>query len=233
MLYRSLLPYSSDASEYYTAIADLPWAVWLDSGGRGRYDILTAQPVKTLVTQGETTRITDSTGEYSSVEDPFRMLREMLGIPLEKMNGIKFAGGALGYWGYDLARRYSRLPNMALDAEGIPEMAVAIYDWALQIDHQEKTAQLVSYQHYPQTVEIIPQIIERLQRSNGLSAGTFHVHGDVTSNFSRSSYDKAFETVHAYLQAGDCYQINLAQRFSAQASGDAYAAYRTLRQLSP
>jgi len=33
-------------------------AVWLDSGGRGRYDILCAQPIATLVTHGTYTEIT-------------------------------------------------------------------------------------------------------------------------------------------------------------------------------
>ncbi len=39
--------------------------------------------------------------------------------------------------------------------------------------------------------------------------------------------------VQKYLLEGDCYQVNLAQRFAAQASGDAYAAYLELRQSSP
>ena len=47
--YCTSLPYQSDAARYYAALADLPWAVWLDSGGMARYDILTAAPQRTLV----------------------------------------------------------------------------------------------------------------------------------------------------------------------------------------
>ena len=233
MLYRSPLPYSSNAAHYFAAIADLPWSVWLDSGGRGRYDILTAQPVLTIVTHGDTTQITDSTGSRSTSEDPFILLAELLNDPVDTIADIKFAGGALGYWGYDLVRRYCKLPNYAMDAEKLPDMAVAIYDWALQIDHQDKTAQLVSYHRYPQTADIIPQILKRLHQLTSKSTDIFQVHGDITSNFSRSTYGQAFEAVNAYLHAGDCYQINLAQRFAAKASGDAFSAYLTLRQLSP
>jgi len=233
MLYSAPLPYISDATAYYAAIADLPWAVWLDSGGRGRYDIIAAQPVATLVTQGLQTQISDAAGVRSSSADPFALLREQLGSALESVANIKFAGGALGYWGYDLARRQSDLPSLALDAEGLPEMAIGIYDWAIQLDHQQKTAQLLSHNRYPQTAQIIPQILARLQRHNKAERVTFKVHGPVTSNFSSVGYDIAFEAVQAYLHAGDCYQINLAQRFSARASGDAFAAYCTLRQLSP
>jgi para-aminobenzoate synthetase component 1 len=116
-------------------------------------------------------------------------------------------------------RRQTQLPTLAADAERLPEMAVGIYDWALQLDHQQKTAQLVSHNCYPQTAQLIPQILERLHRGHNAPGNTFKVHGAVSSNFTRASYEKAFKAVQAYLRAGDCYQINLAQRFVARASG--------------
>jgi len=233
MLFSAPLPYRSDATEYYAAIADLPWAVWLDSGGRDRYDILTAQPVITLVTQGVQTEIRSAAGVCHSTADPFDLLREELGNQLESIPDIKFAGGVLGYWGYDLARRLSDMPSQAQDAEKLPEMAIGIYDWALQLDHQKQTAQLISHNRYPETAQIIPQILLRLQGQNFASPESFRVHGRVASNFSRASYETAFAAVKSYLHAGDCYQVNLAQRFTARASGDAFLAYCRLRQLSP
>lgn len=234
MLFRTSLPYPSDAAIYYAAIADLPWAVWLDSGGRGRYDILCASPQTTLLTRGTETCVTDVSGEgYVSSDDPFALLRGLLGAPLAAVPDIKFAGGALGYWAYDLLRLQTKLPSLRLDAEDIPDMAVAIYDWALQIDHQEKTAVLISHQRYPATDNAISQVLQRLQLAQELPPVTFKVHGGIKVNFTPSSYESAFDEVHAYLHAGDCYQVNLAQRFVAQASGDAFSAYCTLRQLSP
>lgn len=233
MLYRTPLPYTSDATDYYRALADLPWAVWLDSCGRDRYDILTANPVVTLVTRGEQTEISDAVGNRTSTDNPFELLRAQLGNAVHSDKDIKFAGGALGYWGYDLARLQIHLPVLAKNSENLPEMAIGIYDWAIQIDHLEKTAQLVSFHRYPQTVHVLQQITERLRKSGVVTKNDFQVHGAIKSNFSRTAYKQAFNTVQAYLQAGDCYQINLAQRFSAGASGDAFGAYCKLRQLSP
>ncbi len=233
MLTRVALPYTSDATALYAAIADLPWAVWLDSGGRGRYDILAAQPLVTLVTQDQKTQISETSGVRYSTADPFMLLREQLGATVECAPDVKFAGGALGYWGYDLVRRQSHLPSVALDAEGLPEMAIGIYDWAIQFDHQDKTLQLLSYNRYPETAQRIQQILQRICEDKKVLNNSFKVRGSITSNFTRSSYESAFATVQAYLHAGDCYQINLAQRFAAQASGDAFTAYCTLRKLSP
>ena len=233
MLYREHLPYLSDASGYYAAIASLPWAVWLDSAGMGRYDIICAQPVATLVTHGATTAISDASGTRHSADDPFDLLRELLGAPVENVTDIPFCGGAVGYWGYDLARRLVHLSEQAQDAEQLPDMAVGIYDWAVVLDHQSKTAQLVSRQHTAQTAQILPEILAQLQSAHALPRDNFQVCGPITSNFTRASYEAAFAVIHDYLHAGDCYQVNLAQRYAACARGDALQAYLELRRLSP
>jgi para-aminobenzoate synthetase component I len=216
------LPYQTDAAHYYAALTDLPWAVWLDSGGMARYDILTAAPQRTLVLNDEVTQ-----------SDPFALLRKELGEQVSPIADVPFAGGALGYWGYDLARRMITLPSIAQDAEQMPAMAVGIYDWALVLDHRQHTARMVSHQRFSETAELLPQILHCLQSNPSLPQNDFRVHGKITSNFTPDSYASAFTAVQNYLQAGDCYQINLAQRFSAAATGDALAAYRTLRSLSP
>ena len=233
MLYRTPIQYNSDATAYYAAIADLPWAIWLDSGGRERYDIFTAQPVATLLTRKAQTQISDAKGLRFSSIDPFELISEFLGEKSDSDLDIKFAGGALGYWAYDLARKQNKLPEVALDEENLPDMAIGIYDWALQVDHQEKVAVLVSCLRYPQTAQNMPGILERFQAGNYASASKFQVHGPVTSNFNQAMYTNAFTAVQAYLRDGDCYQINLAQRFAAKASGDAFIAYCKLRKLSP
>lgn len=216
------LPYEADAACYYAALADLPWAVWLDSGGMARYDILTAAPYRTVALRGEDVCV-----------DPFAMLRAEMGKAVEPIADVPFAGGVLGYWSYDLARRMVMLPDIAQNAEQLPDMAVGIYDWALVIDHHTRTTSLVSHQRFSETTVLLPQILKRLEGKQALPAHTFHVCGDITSNFTPDSYANAFDQVQGYLQAGDCYQINLAQRFSAQAEGDAFAAYLKLRELSP
>jgi para-aminobenzoate synthetase component 1 len=54
-----------------------------------------------------------------------------------------------------------------------------------------------------------------------------------TSSFSRESYAAAFASVQARIQRGDCYQVNLTQRFRARAEGDAWHAYLQLREINP
>jgi len=231
MVYRALLPYANAAC-YYASIAHLPWAIWLDSAGMARYDILCALPSVTLLTHGMITEISDSSGKRYSSDDPFDLIRRELGAPVAAIADVPFAGGAMGYWGYDLARRMMLLPERIWNKQSLPDMAVAIYDWAVVLDHQQKTAQLVSQQRFASTNNQLAEILSCLLGGAELPSNTFSVHGDITSNFSLDGYAAAFAQVQAYLQAGDCYQINLAQRFSACADGDTLEAYLTLRKLS-
>lgn len=224
--YSSELPYSADASAYFSVLADLPWAVWLDSGGIARYDIITAAPQQTVLLKPKI-----------SCEEPFSLLRGYLGAPLAAVEDIPFAGGALGYWSYDLAKRCV-LPACPQRDEATPDMAVGIYDWALLLDHQQQTAKLVSHRRYHETAALLPKLLERLRqvmsdRPKRVVQNAFRVSGRIASNLTPASYAEAFSQVRAYLQAGDCYQINLAQRFSATAHGDALEAYLELRRRSP
>ena len=216
------LPYQSDASCYYAALVGLPWAVWLDSGGLARYDIIVAAPQRTIVMDGK-----------AVCDAPFALLRAELGARLAAVKDVPFAGGVLGYWGYDLARHMVALSNVSQDTERMPDMAVGVYDWALVLDHQQRTARLVSHQRFAETAELLPQILRRLQSAQAPICDDFRVSGAVVSDFTQKSYAAAFAAVQNYLQSGDCYQINLAQRFSAHADGNAFAAYLKLRRISP
>ena len=218
--YCAELPYQADASRYYAALHDLPCAVWLDSGGMARFDILSAAPQQWL-------------DDEAANGNPFELVRATLGERLVPVADVPFAGGALGYWSYDLARGMHGLPSVARDADRLPDMGIGIYDCALVMDHRLRTARLVSHQRFAETAKLLPQILQRLQSNPPLPRDTFRVDGKIRSNFTRDSYAAAFAQVQGYLQAGDCYQINLAQRFSATATGDALGAYLALRTLSP
>jgi para-aminobenzoate synthetase component I len=220
--YSASLPYQTDAVRYFSALAELPWAVWLDSGGMARYDILTAAPHNTLLFKNGLPQA-----------DPFAMLRGELGEQTAPVENVPFAGGVLGYWGYGLEGQPGTLPGMESDSGSLPDLAVGIYDWALVLDHQQQTARLVSHQRFAETAELLADILQRLEKATQPLPDTFRVRGKITSDFTPASYAEAFAAVQSYLQSGDCYQVNLAQCYSAPATGDACGAYLTLRSLSP
>ena len=49
-----------------------------------------------------------------------------------------FAGGAAGYFGYDLVRRIERLPPLSEVRVPLPDMALGLFDWALVCDREQR-----------------------------------------------------------------------------------------------
>jgi para-aminobenzoate synthetase component 1 len=232
------IPYQTDSSKIFARIADRPWAVFLDSGqphGQfGHYDIMAADPFIRLVTKGEYTEILDSKGHEVSTQDPFELLKSRLANYSLNQAELPFEGGAIGYFAYDLARRVDDLPIQALDAENIPQMMVGIYDWAVVVDHRLSRAWLVSHSFDQATEDVWPELCALFDSPLLIkSQSVFEVTSALSSNMDYKAYTQAFDKVKRYIYEGDCYQVNLAQRFSAKAMGDAWVAYQALREISP
>jgi len=232
------IPYQTDSSKIFARIADRPWAVFLDSGQPhsqfGHYDIMAADPFVRLVTKGEYTEILDSKGHEVSTQDPFELLKSRLANYSLNQAELPFEGGAIGYFAYDLARRVDDLPIQALDAENIPQMMVGIYDWAVVVDHRLSRAWLVSHSFDQATEDVWPELCALFDAPLLIkSQSVFEVTSALSSNMDYKAYTQAFDKVKRYIYEGDCYQVNLAQRFSAKAMGDAWVAYQALREISP
>jgi para-aminobenzoate synthetase component I len=238
------LTYHHDSAHLFECVAHEPWAMFLDSGqaidpstGKpgsqyGQYDILVAKPIATLVTQGEQTIIREGEVEHTSEEDPFALLNKLLSRYKTDDIGVPFAGGAMGYFSYDLGRRLEKISDKN-QAEDIPEMMVGIYDWAVIVDHRRKRSLLISHGFSEHTRESWRDLCLMFEASPAPLETSFVVTSNTKANFSEESYQKAFKQVKAYIQSGDCYQVNLAQRFHAETDGDSWIAYKKLREISP
>jgi para-aminobenzoate synthetase component 1 len=237
--------YHHDSALLFERIAAQPWAMLLDSGqmlnaatGKpgsqyGRYDIIVAEPFITLVTQGKITTITQNGTAKISTEDPFLLLKNLLNQYKTPKTELPFCGGALGYFAYDLARRIEKLPANALPVVAVPEMMIGIYDWAIVVDHLERKTELVSHGLNTQTHKIWPTLQALFDEPFEPYLSDFQVTSKIKSNLTKAQYSQAFAKIMAYINAGDCYQVNLAQRFSAEVRGDSWLAYKKLREISP
>ena len=235
---RQAVPYFKDSALLFRGLIDLPWAIFLDSGrphsGQGRYDILAADPMVTLVTRGLQTEISDRQTSHLSTKDPFHLVRQALQPRVQDVSELPFCGGAIGYLSYDLARRLERLPECTVDLEHLPEMAIGIYDWALVVDHQAKRSWLVDQGRDELTRERWDSLIELFSEPGDPGVRpAFRVRGDVQSNMTQAQYAEGFNRIKHYIREGDCYQVNFAQRFTVPAEGDPWLAYQALRQSNP
>ncbi|YCO05524.1 aminodeoxychorismate synthase component I [Vibrio sp. VNB-15] len=224
------LDYANDLTiSLFSRIEHQPWAMVLRSASErhidSRFDVLVANPIATLETIENDTHIKTKSEQYVSQGDPFSLLdalQQQL-LPNLELDGewdLPFVGGALGYFSYDLGRRVESMPELAAKDLQTPDMAVGLYEWALVVDHKRQTACLVG-----QNTQAAWQW---LNEQNPNDTEDFKLTGDWQSNMTLGSYATRFDCVQEYLLSGDCYQINLAQRFNAPYQGSEWQAYLKL-----
>ncbi|WP_421320504.1 aminodeoxychorismate synthase component I [Aeromonas veronii] len=194
-------------------------------GADNGFDIITADPLATLETRGEVTTLRVGVNISEHSEDPLALLahtqQQLLGELELCATHLPFIGGALGLFGYDLGRRFERLPVQAAADIAVPDMAVGIYDWALLRNVATGDWQLM---HWGDEAGLAKRLAW-LEQQQTKPAPTFALQGSWQSNMSRAEYGEKFARIQEYLAAGDCYQINLTQRFSAPYQGDEWQAY--------
>ncbi len=241
-VYRIPLRYHPDSSVVFEAIQHLPYPVFLDSGRPGsqygRYDILCAAPRCRILTEQTTTWLINQQGQRRQLSgSPFEAIRTLLleqGFAADQDQDLPFNGGALGYFSYDLGRSLEKLPQRSLADIDLPEMQVGIYCWAILVDHQAECSTLV-YRHRRDShqMQALAARLDATLTPSPTAAAPFRLSSAFTSNFSFADYRQRFLKVIDYIQAGDCYQVNLAQRFSAGYQGSSWEAYQLLRKQAP
>lgn len=222
------LPYQPDPSAYFTPLRGAPGAILLDSARpgaeRGRFDLLSAWPLQQLQAQP------DETGD--AYLQRLREALEHLGAAqLPDAVELPFAGGLIGYLSYDFGRRLEHLPTLAVDDLGLPDAHLGLYAWALITDHQLRTSQLLFHPQLPDAER--ERLLQLFASPATPTTGAFKLLAPMRADFSSQMYRAAFDKVQAYIQAGDCYQINLTQRFRAPCEGDPWHAYQAVRSVCP
>ncbi|KAA1193045.1 aminodeoxychorismate synthase component I [Pseudohalioglobus sediminis] len=224
------LNYRPDSCELFEALRDIPGAALLDSSyplsQAGRYDILCAQPVPAPANPPPGA---DAPAWHDYFSELGRFHRERYGKVQPAAEDIPFCGGLLGVLGYDSGNALHKVQATSAPTthSGIN---LSAYDWAVIQDHLLQRAVLVAQ---PQVSAAVRRDIRlRLQAVPREVNTGFRLRQRFRSNLTEAEYRHAFERIQAYIQAGDCYQVNLAQRFSAGFEGDPWCAYRVLRSIA-
>lgn len=238
-----------DAEELFLRLASLPHCLFLDSARPdprlGRYSFLAADPFDYF---------------EGAVEDGDCLVawtRRMAWLRAATVAGLPpFQGGAAGLLAYDLGRQIETLPSPRADEFRLPALAIGLYDVVIALDQIEHRGWIVS-QGLP---EVEPgrrrrRAELRLREAKGWLSGSAssRCHGSapiipanelasqypmsnaepLTSDFSEREYLQTVRRAIDYIEAGDIFQVNLAQRLLYPARDDSVSLYQRLRRCNP
>jgi para-aminobenzoate synthetase component 1 len=239
------------AVECFEIFHERPFCFFLDSGmdpGKlGRYSFIGSDPFLVLRSRGEEIRLLRGSVEETRRGNPFDLAGELLSAYSldEYPAGIPFAGGAVGYFSYDLCHFIERLPSTSVDDLLLPECYLAFYDAVIAFDQLEGRTYLIAT-GFPELSEgkRKKQAKEKLKEMKRWLTNRLHVAEKrdsfsikentlLKSNFSHEEYIKAVAAAREYICAGDIFQVNLSQRFEADLNIPPYELYQRLRRINP
>ena len=159
-----------------------------------------------------------------------------------------FQGGLAGVIGYELGGLWEHLPSAG--PEQTPAVSIGLYDWVISWDHLHRRAWLIvqpaSGHRKQSTTERAAAIHHVLQTPPPATApfttppapratatDPFQRIPGLISNFDRPAYEQAVARIVRYIHAGDIFQANLSQRFTAPAVLPPVDLYRRLAQVNP
>ena len=218
------------------------YSLWLDSAAdehvNSRFHILLKQPrcflqatdcgaelracEPELAQQGLASRLASEPSFLAAAKHLNQLMQQRFNVTPHAE--IPFNGGMAGYLSYDLGRQIEHLPATNETEYQTAIAGLGFYSEALVVDKRHHRLWILAPDNSHQ------QVLESWLDAPLPEHQPFSLSSGWQSNMDRSGYEQRFNRVHDYLLAGDCYQINLAQRFKARYCGDEYQAYLRLRQ---
>src|SRR3954454_17142184 len=157
-VYRQLTGDTLTPVTAFCKVQEDEWSFLFESvvGGErlGRYSFVGSGPFLRFLAFGTRVQIQTPRGDGWDTQefdhpDPLALLEQRVaGYHAPSIPGLpRFAGGAVGYAGYDTVRYVERLPRPPHDDRGLPDLCFAFYDRMVIFDHITKTIAAVAHAH--------------------------------------------------------------------------------------
>lgn len=215
----------------------------------GRYSFLGTDAGIIYQVRGNEVAVTEKgkTTKKECTGNPLQYLREQLGRykPVAVAGLPRFYGGAVGYLGYDMVRRFEKLEGGGRDDLNTAEAIFVITDSLMIFDNVRHTIKVVACAFteeadsleaaYEASCRKVADMIENLSLPAGYPEKDPEMAKDVPfrSNMTEEQYESLVERAKEYIAAGDVIQVVLSQRFEAPYSGNPVDLYRALRFVNP
>ncbi len=209
-----------------------------------RYHILGAKPWLTFRGRNRKMTITSADQTVEVNADPFDTLRSIINaLHLNDLDWDQsgwpqpLAAGLFGYLSYDLKDVLEKLPRTSVDDLRLPH--ICFFAPSIIVVHDKSTdstrlcipaRNLAGQSSLDDDLNFFKQLLAGEPPQKGSFSGEA---AGFKSNFKKSNYLHAVETIKEYIAAGDVYQVNMSQRFEMDFEGDTFNLFTKLYANNP
>ncbi len=240
-------------SAYRKLGAGRPGTFLLESAENGRswsrWSFIGAgAPSALTVRDGEAAWLGATPQDAPAGGDPLRALHETLQLlATAALPGLPpLSSGMVGFFAYDLVRRLERLPELAVDDLGLPDMVLLLATDVAAVDHHEGTITLIANavnwngtddrvdEAYDDAVTRLDVMTTALGQPLPSSVATFtRPEPQHRAQRTAAEYGSIVEHLVGEIEAGEAFQVVPSQRFEMDTDVDPIDVYRMLRVSNP
>jgi anthranilate synthase component 1 len=236
----------------YLKIRDRSFSYLLESAERdnswGRYSFIGYKPFLTILSHNGGVEINrGNQGRiFRDIPNPLDILKQLNREyrPMVADDLPPFQGGLVGFFSYDLFKKWEHLPGIPLEDPESPECIFTACRRLIVFDHMTHQIKAVVFAHihegtnlehaYGQACREVEEIIGALRRPfSSMSEEDQISLSNLESNYTREDFEKAVCKVKEHIVSGDAIQVVISQRFSSRFVGDDFFLYRNLRSINP
>lgn len=159
------------------------------------------------------------------VSDSLLAVKKTVGSRPISHRGLRFIGGAVGYVSYDTVRHWERLPLIAIDDLGFPDVEMGVFDDGIVFDHGRRQA-LYYHSGESRLVEL-NELMKTPNDPENLS------YTQPKVNVKKEYFEEAVARVKEYVASGDIFQVVFSKRYEFKVKGDLIGFYGSLRRINP
>lgn len=190
-------------------------------------------------------------GSAAYTEDPLGAFAECLRLLVDDHPQPElppFVSGFVGHLGYDVVRRLEKLPDDTIDDLQVPELGMMLVSDLAALDHRTGEVWLLANAiNWDATDERVDQAYaDACDRLRSMAAdlaqpreplvrtvAADHEPSPVVRQRTDADYEQAVRDAITEIEAGECFQIVVSQRFEVPDAPDAFEIYRRLRLVNP
>ena len=181
--------------------------------------------------------------------DPLEVLRERLrafaAVAPSDSELPRFLGGAVGMIAYDWVRFVEKIPDSNPDRVGLPDAFFVLPEFVVVYDNVRHTALIAIHAEvspgddvraaYAAADARIETMVTRLRTPLAAEPRRPAVRGpmEVERSLTESAFHDIVKRAKEYIEAGDIFQVVLAQQFQLPLQVDPFSIYRHLRVINP
>ncbi|UWW08962.1 anthranilate synthase component I [Mycolicibacterium brumae] len=240
-------------SAYRKLAANRPGTFLLESAENGRswsrWSFIGAgAPTALTVRDGQAHWLGAAPAGAPTGGDPLAVLRDTLALlESERLPDVPpLTGGMVGFFAYDLVRRLERLPELATDDLGLPDMLMLLATDIAAVDHHEGSITLIANAvNWNGTDEHVDAAYDdALARLDVMTKALSQPLPSTVATFARPAptyraqrtpeeYTAIVDKLVGDIEAGEAFQVVPSQRFEMDTPAEPIDVYRMLRVSNP